>query len=59
MPRQWRHGMARGAAHPLQFTHGMVSCAEWTGVKPPTLLQEVGLKKDAKWVLVEGADGAQ
>jgi sulfane dehydrogenase subunit SoxC len=42
----------------LQFTHGMVSCAEWTGVKLSTLLEEVGLKKDAKWVLVEGADGA-
>jgi sulfane dehydrogenase subunit SoxC len=42
----------------LQFTHGMVSCAEWTGVKLSTLLEEVGLKKQAKWVLVEGADGA-
>jgi sulfane dehydrogenase subunit SoxC len=42
----------------LQFTHGMVSCAEWTGVKLSTLLEEVGLKKNAKWVLVEGADGA-
>jgi sulfane dehydrogenase subunit SoxC len=42
----------------LQFTHGMVSCAEWTGVKLSTLLQEVGVKKNAKWVLVEGADGA-
>jgi sulfane dehydrogenase subunit SoxC len=42
----------------LQFTHGMVSCAEWTGVKLSTLLEEVGLKKEAKWVLAEGADGA-
>jgi sulfane dehydrogenase subunit SoxC len=42
----------------LQFTHGMVSCAEWTGVKLSTLLEEVGLKKDAKWALVEGADAA-
>ena len=42
----------------LQFTHGMVSCAEWTGVKLSTLLEEVGIKKEAKWVLVEGADGA-
>jgi sulfane dehydrogenase subunit SoxC len=42
----------------LQFTHGMVSCAEWTGVKLSTLLEEVGVKKAAKWVLVEGADGA-
>jgi len=42
----------------LQFTHGMISCAEWTGVKLSTLLAEAGLKKEAKWVLVEGADGA-
>ena len=42
----------------LQFTHGMISCAEWTGVKLSTLLEEVGLKKAAKWALVEGADGA-
>ena len=42
----------------LQFTHGMVSCAEWTGVKLSTLLAEAGLKKEAKWALVEGADAA-
>lgn len=49
----------RGAQlNSLQFTHGMISCAEWTGVKLSTLLNEVGLKKEAKWILVEGADGA-
>jgi sulfane dehydrogenase subunit SoxC len=42
----------------LQFTHGMISCAEWTGVKLSTLLEEVGLKKEARWAMVEGADGA-
>jgi sulfane dehydrogenase subunit SoxC len=42
----------------LQFTHGMVSCAEWTGVKLSTLLEEAGVKKEAKWALMEGADGA-
>jgi sulfane dehydrogenase subunit SoxC len=42
----------------LQFTHGMISCAEWTGVKLSTLLEEVGLKKEARWLLAEGADGA-
>jgi len=36
----------------------MVSCAEWTGVKLSTLLEEVGPKKEAKWALVEGADAA-
>jgi sulfane dehydrogenase subunit SoxC len=42
----------------VQFTHGMIGCAEWTGVKLSTLLEEAGLKKEAKWVMVEGADGA-
>lgn len=42
----------------LQFTHGMVSCAEWTGVRLSTLLHEVGLHKSARWALVEGADAA-
>jgi sulfane dehydrogenase subunit SoxC len=42
----------------LQFSHGMLACCEWTGVRLSTLLEEVGLKKDAAWVLAEGADGA-
>jgi sulfane dehydrogenase subunit SoxC len=42
----------------LQFTHGMIGCAEWTGVKLSTLLEEVGLRPDARWIMVEGADGA-
>jgi sulfane dehydrogenase subunit SoxC len=50
----------RGAQlNSLQFTHGMIGCAQWTGVKLSTLLDEVGLKKEAKWVLVEGADAAR
>ena len=35
----------------LQFTHGMVSCSEWTGVKLSVLLEEVGVKPEAKWVI--------
>ena len=27
----------------LQFTHGMLSCCEWTGVPLSVLLEEVGL----------------
>ncbi|THF25780.1 sulfite dehydrogenase [Pseudomonas atacamensis] len=37
---------------------GLVSCAEWTGVSLRTLLEEAGLKPEAKWVIAEGADGA-
>lgn len=42
----------------LQFTHGMLSCCEWTGVPLSTLLEEVGVKPEGKWILAEGADGA-
>jgi sulfane dehydrogenase subunit SoxC len=42
----------------LQFSHGMLACCEWTGVRLSTLLEEVGITKDAGWVLAEGADGA-
>ncbi|MDJ0656219.1 MAG: sulfite dehydrogenase [Xanthomonadales bacterium] len=42
----------------LQFTHGMLACAEWTGVLLSTILQEVGVQKGASWILAEGADGA-
>ena len=41
-----------------QFTHGMTSCCEWTGVPLKVLLDEVGVKPEGKWILAEGADGA-
>jgi sulfane dehydrogenase subunit SoxC len=42
----------------LQALHGLVSCAEWTGVRLSTLLDEAGLDPTAKWILAEGADAA-
>jgi sulfane dehydrogenase subunit SoxC len=45
---------------PLQGTvqqlHGLVSCAEWTGVRLSTLLDEVGVDPAATWLIAEGAD---
>jgi len=41
-----------------QAIHGLLSCAEWTGVKLSTLLDEAGVDPSAKWVLAEGADAA-
>ncbi len=41
-----------------QDTHGLLSCAEWTGVPVATLLAEVGVKPGSQWALAEGADGA-
>ena len=42
----------------VQYTHGMLSCSEWTGVPLKTLLAEAGVKKSAKWLLAEGSDAA-
>jgi sulfane dehydrogenase subunit SoxC len=39
-----------------QALHGLVSCAEWTGVKLSTLLEETGVDPTAKWFIAEGAD---
>ena len=33
-------------------------CAEWTGVRLATLLDEAGVEPSAKWVVAEGADSA-
>jgi sulfane dehydrogenase subunit SoxC len=52
---EWREAQLNS----LQFTHGMIGCAEWTGVPLSILLGEVGLKKEAKWVMAEGADAAR
>ncbi len=40
----------------LQFLKGMMSCAEWTGVRLSHILKDAGIKPGAKWVLAEGAD---
>jgi len=37
---------------------GLVSCGQWTGVPLRTLLEYVGVRNGAKWVIAEGADGA-
>ncbi|HEY6255084.1 MAG TPA: sulfite dehydrogenase [Xanthobacteraceae bacterium] len=41
---------------PVQFIHGMASCSEWTGVPLSVLLDQVGVKKEASWLVYEGAD---
>src|SRR5262252_821645 len=40
----------------VQAIHGLVSCAEWTGVRLSTLLEEAGVEPTAKWMIAEGAD---
>ena len=40
----------------VQFTHGLTSCNEWTGVALSLLLREAGVRKGATWIVAEGAD---
>ena len=42
----------------VQALHGLVSCAEWTGVRLADLLDEAGVDPKAQWILAEGADAA-
>ncbi len=43
----------------VQYSHGMLSCSEWTGVPLSVLLEEAGYDaKRAKFILGEGSDGA-
>ena len=38
--------------------HGLMSTSEWTGIPLKILLNEAGIKKEALWLLAEGADAA-
>jgi sulfane dehydrogenase subunit SoxC len=42
----------------LQFMKGMMSCATWTGVMLKSILKDLGIDKDAVWMLAEGSDNA-
>ena len=51
---EWRQPFGKTVAH----THGLLSCAEWSGVWVSTVLAECGIQPNAKWVIAEGADAA-
>jgi len=42
----------------VQELHGLTSASEWTGVKLSTLLDAVGMQREAAWMLAEGSDAA-
>jgi sulfane dehydrogenase subunit SoxC len=42
----------------VQDTHGLISCCEWSGVWLKKVLNEIGVKPEASWMLAEGADAA-
>lgn len=41
---------------PAGSMHGLVSCAEWTGVPLAILLDQAGVEPGANWVIAEGGD---
>ncbi|PWS37713.1 sulfite dehydrogenase [Falsiroseomonas bella] len=51
---EWRGAQMSG----VQYTHGMLSCSEWTGVPLKVLLAAAGLRPGASWVLAEGGDAS-
>jgi len=54
-------GAAAGTMPPqntVQGIHGLLSCAEWTGIPLNVLLDEAGVQAGASWILAEGADAA-
>ena len=42
----------------VQRIHGQICCSDWTGVRLSTLLEETGVKPNAKWIVAEGADAS-
>ena len=51
---EWRKPVGKT----VQYTHGLLSCAEWTGVPLAAVLDDVGVDPKATWALAEGADAA-
>ncbi len=49
----------RRTARTVQEAHGLVSCAEWTGVSLGLLLREAGVQQGASWIVAEGSDAAK
>jgi sulfane dehydrogenase subunit SoxC len=40
----------------VQETHGLTSCAEWTGVPLSLLLNEAGVREAGTWIVAEGVE---
>lgn len=51
---EWRGAQLNGC----QFTHGMIHNVLYTGIPLRLILEEAGLKTNAKWILPEGSDAA-
>jgi len=42
----------------VQRIHGQICCSDWTGVRLSTLLEEAGVKPNAKWIVAEQGDAS-
>lgn len=51
---EWRGAQLNGC----QYTQGMIHCVEYTGVPLKYILEEAGLKTNAKWIMPEGGDSS-
>lgn len=51
----WHSAPVQAAAGHM---HGLVSCAEWTGVRLSLLLEEAGIDQDAHWLVADGLDAS-
>ncbi|WP_027556968.1 sulfite dehydrogenase [Bradyrhizobium sp. Cp5.3] len=51
---EWRGAQLNGC----QFTHGMVHNVMYTGVPLKVVLDEAGLRPNAKWLMLEGGDAS-
>lgn len=51
---EWRGAQLNGC----QYTHGMVHCVMYTGVRLKHVLEEAGVKAAGSWILAEGADAS-
>ena len=54
----FRNAFPNAADATVGTLNGLLSCAEWTGIPLRYLLEEAGVKNDARWIVAEGADAA-
>lgn len=50
----WREGQSTT----VQQSHGLLSCAQWTGIPMSWIMDEAGIQPEGKWVVFEGGDGS-
>lgn len=51
----WRDRPVQTAAG---YLHGLMSCAEWTGVRLSSVLEQAGVDPQATWIVADGLDSS-